>query len=188
MEIKLNEHHEYEVDGIKRPAVTNILKAVGFIDTTWYTMDGATRGKYVHLACHLDDIGELDEAELDPVLLPYLEAYRLFKNEQGYQVIESEVYHYNPTYGYCGTPDKDGLLNGKPTIIDLKTGKFQDWTALQLALYAMFYESPRDRLGVELKDNGTYILHPFKDRKDYNTALSAVHCYMWQINHGRKEI
>lgn len=188
MEIKRNDSHEYTVDGAKKPSVTTMLKALGFIDTTWYTTGGATRGQYVHLACHLEDINDLDESELDPALLPYLSAWRLFKQEQGYKVIETEIYHYNPTYGYCGTPDKDGLLVEKPTVVDIKTGKFQDWTALQLALYALFYPEPRDRLGVELKDNGTYVLHPFKDRRDYNTALAAVHCYMWQINHGRKEI
>jgi len=134
------------------PSVTNILKSEGFIDDTWFNDYVRDRGNNIHLACHLDDINELDEDTVGEVELPYLEAYRKFKRESGFMVEESEVPKANLKLMFAGTPDKQGYFpNG-----NLK------------------------RAGLELHKDGTYKLIPFTDRNDINIWRACLACYQWK--------
>jgi hypothetical protein len=152
------EGHCYMTKGGKNlPSVTGILLAEGFIDTQWFSEYGRTRGSYVHLARHLDDIGELDESTIDPVIAPYLEAWRRFKRESGFVVDQSEVPLQNMLYGYAGRPDVIGHF---PTGI-MKRG------------------------AVELHDDGKYRLIPFTDRQDVSLWLSVLAVHNWKKNNGR---
>jgi hypothetical protein len=47
------------------PSVTTILKSVGLIDASFYTIEGRERGSAVHLACEYFDQGDLDEDTLE---------------------------------------------------------------------------------------------------------------------------
>lgn len=164
------------------PSVTEILKSEGFIDTQWFDDYSRTRGSYIHLAIHLYDTGDLDEENLDPVIAPYLEAWKKFLAESKFEDIDSEVRLYSETYRLTGMPDKVGLLNGKPTILDNKSGAIAPWTALQLAFYELLSGSPHKRVAVQLKNNGTYSLKEFKDRQDRGTVLSILNVYHWKQN------
>ena len=42
------EKHEYRVNSVLYPSVTEILSEMGFIDRTWFTEDGRLRGKLTH--------------------------------------------------------------------------------------------------------------------------------------------
>ena len=165
--------------------VTELLKDEGFIDTQWFTEYYATRGTYVHKACELLDHDDLEEAELDPVLIPYVSAWQRFKDESKFQIIEMETRLISETYQFTGKPDRIGLLNGCPAIVDMKSGAVQRWTALQLAGYEILKGSPHKRFGVQLKDDGSYKLTEFKDRSDRGVFLAALSCYQWK-NNGRK--
>jgi hypothetical protein len=167
-------------------SVTGILKAEGFIDTQWFTEYHATRGTYVHKACELSDRGELDIDELDPVLVPYVEAWGRFRFESKFQITEMETRLISYTYQFSGKPDRIGILNGSPSIIDLKSGVVQPWTALQLAGYEILKGSPHKRFGVQLKDDGNYKLTEFKDRSDRQVFLSCLAVYYWKQNNGGK--
>lgn len=181
-----DDQHVYTLDGRPLPSSTGILKAQGFIDTTWYNEDARLRGTYCHLACHLYDKGTLDYDALDDALKPYLDGYIRFIEETGFQVVESEVPRYHPQYLYAGTPDKTGAMNGADALVDLKTGVIQPWTALQLASYEMFFDGPMKRFGVQLTDDGKYKMIPFTDRNDRNIFLSALAIHNWKLNHGGK--
>lgn len=156
--------HRYTLNGLLLPSVTGILLAEGFIDTTWYTEEARTRGSYVHKARHLDDTGELDESTIDPVIAPYLEAWRRFKRETGFVVEESEVPKAQSSYLYAGTPDVNGHFP-KPEIHKGQIIK---------------------RAAVELHDNGTYKLIPFTDRQDANVWLSVLAVHNWKKNNLRR--
>ena len=77
--------HTYKTDDVVRPGVTTILKKARLIDTDapWFDEYSRDRGTAVHLACELWDLGTLDESTLDPVLVPYLDGWRLFMAETG---------------------------------------------------------------------------------------------------------
>jgi hypothetical protein len=143
------------VDGVGRlyPSVTTILKAEGFIDTRFYDDWSRDRGSMIHLATAYDDAGELDEESLDPVILPYLVAWRKFRKESGFGLGLIEPPMMSTAYKYAGTPDRIGDLPGR-----IK------------------------RAAVELHDDGTYKLIPFTDRQDVNLWLAALSVHNWKIN------
>ena len=102
------EGHIYTVDGKEVTSVTTIIKDCGLIDTTWFNDTATTRGTYVHQATELLDKDDLDEASLDPALVPYVDAYKRFKDETGFCINDIEKIVYNSTYGYIGTLDRMG--------------------------------------------------------------------------------
>ena len=140
-------------------SVTDILASEGFIDKTWYDEWSRTRGSYVHLACNLDNTGELDEETIDPEIMPFLLAWRKFKRESGFVVEQSEVPMANLHYMYAGTPDCIGHFpNG-----NIK------------------------RMALELHKDGTYKPDYHTDRQDVGVWLSALACFNWKINHLRRK-
>jgi hypothetical protein len=191
--------HIYTLDGSRLPSVTEILTSEGFINNGFYTKYGRERGQAVHLACHLDDMNDLDDSSIDPVIEPYLFGYRQFKKDTHFKVIRSEFKMYHSIYNFAGTPDKDGILHDKPSLLDIKTGSVEPWTGLQLAAYDILLQEyfqkenvpshesrNRKRVALQLNDDGTYKLYPFDDRSDMSVFLSAVCCYHWKRNNGRK--
>jgi hypothetical protein len=155
-----DEDHIYESfsGGLYYGSVTQILKAEGFIDTTYYTEYGRERGSFVHLACHYDDIGDLDEYTLDPEIKPYLDAYRRFKAESGFIVERSESPMMSTKYLYAGTPDKVGAF---------PSGNIK-------------------RAAVELHNDGSYRLIPYTDRNDVNIWLAVLAVFNWKQNNLKK--
>jgi len=182
----IEEGHQYLLDGASLPSVTQVLHAGGFIDDRWFTEYARTRGQYVHRACHLYDSGTLDEEALDPTLAPYVGAYKAFKRDTGFEVLESEVPGYHKTYLYAGTPDKWGALYRRPAMIDLKSGKPETWVKLQLGGYWLLGE-PADCYSLQLKPDGTYNLsEKIKDiRQQAQVFLAALAVHNWKLNNRR---
>lgn len=148
---------EFEPEGHKYgnglESVTGILKAEGFIDTSFYDDWSRDRGSMVHLATAYDDRNELDEESLDPVILPYLEAWRKFRKESGFVPESIEPPMMSTAYRYAGTPDRIGELPGR-----IK------------------------RAAVELHDDGTYKFIPYTDMRDANLWLSVLAIHNWKRN------
>jgi hypothetical protein len=145
--------------GFNLPSVTQILSSEGFINTQWYTEHGRDRGAMLHLACHYDDISDLDEQSIDPQIKPFLDAYRRFKTESGFTVQQSEIPMCNLKYKFAGTPDKIGS----------------------------FPHGKIDRAAVELHNDGSYRLIPFKARNDVNIWLAILAVYNWKQNNMRRK-
>lgn len=98
--------HTYYLNRIAIPSVTNCLPYNFFGNDTEYSRE---RGQLVHDMIYLHNMNDLNENTLDPVLIPYLDAYKNFIKE-----------------------------NGKPKgIYDIKTGMPQPAEELQLAGYAL---------------------------------------------------
>ena len=163
-------------------SVTELLVKEGFINTAWFDEYSRTRGSYVHKAIHLWDIGQLDESTVDPVIEPYLEAWKKFLVESKFEVIDSEVRLYSEIHQFTGMPDKVGLLNNKPTIADAKSGGIEPWVALQLAGYEILKGNSYKRIAIRLQPDGKYNLKEFTNRYDRQIFLSALSCYHWKQN------
>jgi hypothetical protein len=165
-------------------SVSQTLKRVGLIDDRWYTPDACSRGSHVHLACELLDRGELDEDDLDPQLIPFLDGYRkfLFENDPRYTGIELPVVHLEDEY--AGTLDRCGVLRagkyeGAVFVGDIKSGAKSYWHKWQLAAYVKAWtgtEADTLRIIIRLTKAGNYILDPYEDRKDFRVwaAICAV--------------
>ena len=160
--------------------VTNILKACGLIDTAFMDEAAMKRGEYVHLACELDDKGDLDESTLDPLVDPYLAARRLFRKEQNPDIltIEEEVKHSH--YGYEGRLDRRAMMDARECVLDIKTGQPAEWHSLQLAGYALCFDRPHARFGIYLSNDGRYKMTEYKDRKDYEVWKACVTLANWK--------
>lgn len=98
----IEDTHTYLLDGVKIPSVTSVLP-YNYTGDYEYQRD---RGSKVHKMIELYSNGVLDEDELDPVLKPYLESFKL-----------------------SDKPVFDSL------VIDYKTGQKHPCTEIQLAGY-----------------------------------------------------
>jgi hypothetical protein len=180
--------HIYRYRGKVVKSVTQILKEEGFMNSSYWGESSAEAGKFRHLACHLYDIGDLAEDNLDEDIRPYLDAYVQFKSETGFTVSESEIPHYQSVWDYAGTPDKVGRFPNHTidSIIDIKTGLLQAWTALQSTAYELFFNTPMRRYALELRGDATYRLTEYKDREDRNVWLAALKINRWKEMHNAR--
>lgn len=173
------EKHEYKIGGAVVASVTQILKAGGIIDGRWYTDESRARGTAVHVACDLYVRNDLDQTSLHPIVKPYFDAFLQFLLDTKFNPMLElcEVPQYNPFFNYCGTPDLVGILNGRPVLIDLKTGDAKQSARYQTAAYAEFpaikVYSPC-RYDLRLFNDGKYKLNAHRDSGDFNTFLSCL--------------
>lgn len=172
-------HHHYRTaEGRRVPGVTESLRYGGH--DHYAAIDPATlafaseRGKAGHSASHLDDLGLLDETTVDPIVLPYLNAWRRFRALTGFEPLLIEERVYNPVYDYGGTLDRTGTIDGQLYLIDLKTGMSFDSFRLQVVAYNACLAEPLryNRMVVQLCSDSTFTVHHF-DRSTYHHDLAA---------------
>jgi len=178
------EDHSYWLDGVRLPSVTQVLSEMGFYGdaAAYFTEYSRDRGTYVHKAIQLYEDGELDEESLDPVIRPYLKAWKQFKHDSGFIVSASEKAMASVTYQFAGTVDLLGTFEDTTcAIIDIKTGAVGPVVGLQLAAYEILEGTHgRKRFALQLKEDGKYKLHQFTNRQDRQIFLSALSVYQWK--------
>ena len=185
--------HEYRLEGALLPGVTQILKPLQ--DFSAVPEDilerSANFGTAVHLATALWDQNDLDMDSLDTAIVPYLEAWKRFCDETKitFEAIEAQV--VSKKYRYAGTLDRIGFLNGKPTVIDIKTGLTNPVIGVQLAGYLVGWNETHvlkttRRASVSLRKDGSYRLDFWDDKSDWATFLSLLQIHNWQLAHSRQ--
>ena len=198
MEIKLltpdtltcDESHVYRLGSKRRlMGVTEILRSAGICPASDYTNDmiehSKKLGEYVHLACAMDDRGELDEDTLDDAIRPYLTAWRAWKLARPDLTswIEIETPIHDETW--AGTPDRISEYGTSRSIIEIKTGEPKKWHRIQAQAYAVLsgYGSDAWRVLVYLNADGTY--------DEEHWAPDETHLAVWQsavtIAHWKRE-
>ncbi len=182
--------HKYFLNGLELPSVTRILSDAGLVDARWFDDWSRDRGRAVHKAIELYNNDDLIEEGLDPVIVPYLEAWKEFQRQTKCVITHSELQVHSELYGYAGTLDISGTINGKSVIIDIKSGAVGITTGLQLAGYALTFPNYYgiERYGLRLQPNGKQSIKPFTDRNDFPVWQSFVACHHWRENNlkGRK--
>lgn len=168
------EKHEYSVGGVKVPSVSEILaplSAERYRDLNPSMLaQAAERGRAVHEATEAIDYG-LDP-EIDPEIGGYVKAYFDFIRDYRpeWEKIESVVGYYRHKDElplFCGTVDRFGRIDGKPSVVDIKTyasvtTDSQLSASCQTKLYADAIESElaeKSEYGII----GRYLLHLKKD-------------------------
>lgn len=175
--------HVYHFDGVRVPSVTQVLEPLIDYDRVPFRIleHAAQRGTAVHLATEFYDDGDLDEESIDPEILPYVEAWRRFREESGFTVERSEVRVYSPRHGYAGTVDAIGYMRGRRIMVEKKTtAQLHPATAIQVsAYYRAFNESAlpgkrvRSACSVWLRRDGTYRFDAY-DPHDHWAAFLAL--------------
>ena len=175
--------HAYTYQGKRVPSVSQILLDMGFIDTQWFTQEGRERGSLVHRAIEVHSRGA--HCMKNPLIDMYIEAFKNFAKDCEWEpeIIETPM----ACLQYAGTPDQIGKFNGKPSVLDIKTGSISPVTGLQLAAYQKLYSLKSEgislkRFAIQLTETGRYILTEYKERMDGYIWDAAVSIWWWKAN------
>ena len=182
------ETHRYTVNGEAWPSVTQLLSEFKLVD---FSMVPAERLEYkrvlgtrVHAATVLLDKGELDEDHFNesfPECVPYLNAYRKFREIESFEPVHKEQRYFSKKWKFAGTPDEFGIINGDNYIIDYKCC-FQVYPAVstQLQGYKILLEENikgikiKKLLSLLLKKTGHYEITEHKDNQSKNDFLACL--------------
>ena len=185
------EKHEYTLDGIVLPSVTQIIQEAGLSDYSFVNETvlkaAANFGTAAHLACELEDYKDLDYDSLNPELRPYLNGWNKFKKDTGFICEEIEKRVYSKKYLYAGTLDRVGPLFKRKALVDIKTGtSLPKWIRLQTAGYKIIYneglkikDQIKDRYVVQLLPDD-YKLEQHIDKSDTDVFLAALTIRNWK--------
>lgn len=188
--------HTYTLPDSRRvPSVTTILRSIG-ISTDFEALAAMgdrlreriewrrALGTAIHADAHAWDDQELVESSVHPDVVPFLEAWKVFRANTRLTPLTRERRVFHPTQFYCGT--LDGIFrkpDGRSVLIDLKIGDPKDCGAdLQTAAYlaAWQLENPlgmvHERWAVQLTtDNAIpYRITPYGDYRDFARFANVV--------------
>lgn len=141
--------HTYTDAGIRIPSVTQVLAPSG-----WYAPEAAQRGIDVHEACvkWARGLDGFEEA-------PYVDSFVLWHFKHNPTLLSAEDIVDGSLDGirYAGRYDLYMMIDGKRTLIDLKTGVKAPWHQAQIAAYALaVLPKPARCLILYLHDDMTY--------------------------------
>lgn len=190
--------HRYTLGDQVLPSVTQILRCCyDFSAVPRETLEYKRQiGTAVHKAVELWLRDDLVEDLIPAEWSGYFSAWRAFVRDcnlrpADFGDVERPLYH--PTYGYAGTPDMTLCLNGKWSVLDVKTTtEIHPAVALQVAAYQRLLnvgvsKETRlivDRHALRLTNDGTYRLDTYHDKSDWTAFLSFLTTYRWRLAHG----
>lgn len=166
--------HQYTFNGRVVPSVSAILQpltamAYGHIDPD-VLIQAAMLGTAVHACTEYLDEGELDDSTVESSWVPYLNAYKAWKEVARPEILGVEVRLACAKFG--GTIDRIVKIDGQPWIIDLKTtSQIHKHVGVQLAAYAALAEKFTKKTGyrraaLQLKPDGTFKVKEFSSVTD----------------------
>ncbi len=160
-------------------SVTKVLRLVGLVDVTHYTIEARDRGRAVHEAIHYHNEGDLDESTLiDERVQARFRSYLKFLDEVDFKAVESELELIDEGLGLIGHPDLIGQLNGGMCVVDAKPMGAEPWHGLQLAGYAKLAQRAgypyMPRFNLYLGENHNYKLVPRTNLRDWPVFRAAL--------------
>ncbi len=182
-----DEAHEYKWDGVVKPSVTQVLNHLhSFGMVRKDVLEAAcARGSYVHSLCEFHDQNDLDSGSIG-IYAGYLDAWIQFCADHKAVWSGIEVRGYSERYGYAGTYDRAGTLNGARFVVDVKTSQASHpvW-GLQLAAYRQLCAEQDSswmlarRATVQLRPDGTYKFIEWNSPDDWPTFLALITLINW---------
>ena len=185
--------HEYRLDGVVLPSVTQILEPLSKANYKGIDEEilikAAYRGSCVHGAIEL--FCEYGVEDIVAEYRGYFEAFERFASEQVFEPIDIEKRVYHKKLMYAGTADSIAKLDGKMVLIDWKTSSSvnEKLYGVQLEAYEQALRSMdekywdiSEKMVVQLKSNGRYKIYSFtiRDEEKWNvfTSLLTVRNYI----------
>lgn len=178
----------YRHNGIIVPRVTGMLEEFGLSED--YTKDPwyRERGKAVHEACGLWATGDLWHAGTSKYIMGYVQSLDAFCAKYGFKIEHSELPLYSSIWRFAGRLDLKGKLDGRNTILDLKTGVIPPSADLQTAAYSILYrenfkENIERRLVLRLNPDGSLPRHEEYTNHDHDERLFLSVVAVWHRKH-----
>ena len=154
--------HQYFVDGVEKPSVTEIAKPISAERLnalqTHLLERARARGQRCHeifeeyLLC-----GEIYEEDVEAEYIPYVNQFILWARTYRPKVLFTEKKLFG--YDFCGTTDLVCVIDGKTIIVDYKVTSSVDKKSLSVQLEG-YYRLCRE-YGMDIDD--CYFLHIRKD-------------------------
>ncbi len=189
--------HTYSIGARVLPSVTQVGDWIdAYAGVPRHVLEAAAdRGRAVHLACELDDLGEL--GSMPDAIAPYVEAWRRLREEAGAAMLAVEAMVADELHGYAGTLDWCGHLTRlrgvRPTeicIIDRKaTASLLPSVGPQTAGYLGAWnrshpeQKAKRRFAAHLRADGTYRLVEQTEASDFSVFLSGLTLFSWRLRH-----
>lgn len=178
------EQHEYRIDGVRVPSVTEILGILtDFSGIPDAVLENARdRGEKLAKALNLYNRGALDPGSCDDETRSGVDAWAQYLEDTGAVVVESETPVFHVGLKYAGTPDCVLAVGNRYKIPDVKASYAPPPTVgAQTSAYAAAW-TERTRKGTVLREcvhirNGRYTIHPRSDPSDWSLFLSAKNCF-----------
>lgn len=119
---------------VREPGFSEICGDLGVTkENKFYTKDGREEGVALHEWLLFLAQGNEPENNPDPRIAGRVEGVKKFIRESGFVFSGGEVALYEPTLGYCCTPDIWGHIGGIPYVIDAKGGAKKKFHKAQTA-------------------------------------------------------
>lgn len=186
-------NHEYRLDGVVIPSVTQILKAEGLTDFSMVPeaiLEANSRfGKALHACVDYRIKGTLKESSVDPALKPHLSGWDNFVEDFGFKVKRSEVQGVHPLYRYAFTTDLLGeITNGNflgDAVGDIKTGMIKPADKIQIAAYKMAVGKQYKNtfllyLNPDYRPRGYKVIFATNNKMEQGLFLSALSIHNWK--------
>lgn len=174
--------HEYFIDGVKKPSVTDICEPLntGLTKLPKYVLENARQmGTAIHeyanaLACDIEDL------EVTTSVINYAKWFKSWWNAERPKVIFAEVKLFGNDF--CGTADLVAEISGITYLIDYKTSSVMNKVSLSAQLYG--YKALLESKGIKIdkcaclhikKDNYPTFKEIEPDKQLFESLL-----YVWQ--------
>lgn len=170
--------------------VTSALALSGCTDFRFVEEESLWRGSEIHRLAELRLKGKLDRKSVPVSRRGYLEAIDKFLRENGFIPTHVEQHVEDKDLGVRGRLDAAGVMKGRCTVLDFKTGAINPAVALQLCLYGHCLDPAHwwERVAVQLFPDGQYSLgKPMSIttwHADLVTAQGAVRIARWKMREG----
>ncbi len=169
--------------------ITRALALSGVTDYSFVQEDDLWKGSEIHRIIELAAKGTLDRASVPKELLGYLTAHDAFIYETGFVGTHVEQNVLSKDLGIRGRIDRAGIMKGRRTLIEFKSGTIQPAVALQLCLGGHLLDSSVwfNRYAVQLKADGSYTVKHFplmSWHADLSTAKACCRISRWKLEHG----
>lgn len=172
--------HVYELDGVVIPSVSEVIRFLSreeYGDVNQYLLDNAAqRGTAVHKAC--EKIVKTGECEAGVDIAGYVRAFIKFCEDHECRFTDSET--ALACRQYAGTLDLCGLVDGRFSIVDIKTSYAVKKTLVKAQLngYLRLWRENREASiealhCLQLLQDGKYRLYPVAiDSTEFDACLT----------------
>lgn len=174
--------HKYRVDGKIKPSVTQIIGDV--LKGEREDMEQSTamlKGEIIHKTLEYLDKGIL--GEYDTRIQSYIDAWNDFKRVYKPEIISIEERRLDPSEQFAGTIDRTMIIGGRPTIVDIKTGKSYKEYPLQTAGYSLLYNGYIERRMCVFFDENGYKVEEHTNPQDIEIFKALL--LVWQFKKGK---